>query len=275
MRLCDLQVKSEHVQKDTDESVLPHMLSRDRCHVEEGNTSDESRYLNMDSDSEDRDSSSSSSSSSDDHTELLRISAEPRSLCQAPCWSYNRNRLLRIMALATCFERHDLRHLEPLLQLVWAYLDMKPVWQVETNSGGWIDCDDVVQRSIHDAQSRGEAILMVHAATWNYTINLNDLTQTNTSTQRVRKLRCCDPFSSEYIMATAPAALGPRWQFQCGHGWADCESDFHRRLEAAREGHEQTFTCLGPAGFELLIDMQALTQTNTGTGRVRQLRRLS
>lgn len=193
-----------------------------------------------------------------------------------PCPSYRTNRLLRVLALGTCFVEHNARHLDGILRLAWSFLDAAPIWQVENNSGGWIDCDDCTHLAIREAQSLGQQQLRVRSATWCYDVNLILMTQTNLTTNRVRQIRCRDPFVALASKSASPAerCSGPKWQFQCGHGWADCDAEVQKLLEAAKEKGEQTMTIQGPAGFELQMDIEALTQTNMQTGRVRQLRRL-
>jgi len=191
------------------------------------------------------------------------------------CPSYNMNRLLRVVALSSAFKHHNLRHLEGLMRHTWSFLEQMPVWQFESNDGNWIDCEVDVQKALHETRSLGRHECTVRAATWCYSYNLSDLQQLNLSTRRSRRIRCRDPFCSAPVMPTRSATLlsGPQWQFQCGHGWADCHSSLQVLLEAAWESEQRTLMVPGPAGFMLEVDLQKMTQTNSETGRVRQLRR--
>jgi hypothetical protein len=192
----------------------------------------------------------------------------------ALCPSYNANRLLYVAALGDVFKQYGLMHLQGILINAWSFLEEAPVWQFESNDGGWSDCEVDVQKALREAQSHGWQECIVRAANWCYSYNLHELQQVNLSTQRSRGIRCRDPFCSTVMMAShTKQSSGRKWQFQCGHGWADCDSSLQMLLEAARTREELTLTVPGPAGFILEVDLQQMTQTNTETGRIRHLRR--
>lgn len=202
------------------------------------------------------------------------VHAEHTTICQSNlCPTYHMNRLLRIVALSDIFKRHGLWHLEGLLKNTWSFLEEAPIWQFECNDGRWADCEVDVQKVLQEAWALRQHTCTVRAETWCYSYNMIELLQLNLSTGRARRIRCHDPFCSTLGTPRQTDTSEPKWQFQCGHGWANCDANMQVLLEGARQNEQETLTVPGPAGFMLQVDLQNLTQTNTQTGRVRQLRR--
>lgn len=189
------------------------------------------------------------------------------------CASYNTNRLLRMLAVKAFFEEGGLGHFEGLLRSTWHFLDVPLVWQVEQNDGSWMDCSEDTQRALRLARDADQTEVMISSHTWCYQVDLLAMTQTNMSTRRSRQLRCQDPYCCIPSVPRRPKDSGPKWQFQSGHGWADCDHKVCALLEGAWQRGEEIITCSGPFGFTLFLDLRSMTQTNASTGRVRQLRR--
>lgn len=213
---------------------------------------------------------------------------------------YRTNRLLRVMAVRAAFDhlssgQSSLTNanastntllIRAMMQETFRFLDAPLVWQVEMAEDRWADCDPLTATRLNELLASGETSVRIRARAWSYELDLTEMTQTNLSTNRTRRLRILDPYeplsvpSSEWAVAEGGSVsgtstiIGPRWQFQTGHGWADCDGVVRKLLEQA-EAAGQTSVEFESRGFSYVLDLQRLTQTNTSTGRVRNLRRLA
>jgi len=199
-----------------------------------------------------------------------QLPQEAETLC------YNSNRLLRVLAVRDIFAKPPLDQfsLEVLMRRTWIYLDQPLVWQVESGTNAWIDFDDDAQHSLKRAAAASEATTLIRGGNWMYHIDLLAMTQTNLSSNRVRKIWQRDPYMLSCRPGLPTQELNlrlPLWQFQTGHGWSDCNDQVRQALETAHLGGEST-VLLPYLGYEL--NLQAMTQTNLLTGRKRQLRKL-
>lgn len=196
--------------------------------------------------------------------------AEPPSVVCA----FERDRLLRAMALGATMVERELGHHAGLRRCIWRFLDMPMVWQFEGDNG-WIDCDASTQDALREALSSGANEVTLRVRSWAYKYDLVSRVQVNQSTHKMRRLRRRNPWDPE----TAPARrqrrdpLWPRWQFSTGFGWADCDHETQTLLREA-EARGLTEVHREIRGFDYVLDLQANTQTNSLTGRTRRLQRL-
>jgi len=179
---------------------------------------------------------------------------------------FARDRRTRVRAVQALFAAMRAEAFGGVKRLVWAFLDEPRVWQFLADAG-WTSCDDAVQDALNDAEKRGLGQVEISTSVWTHQYCLEDMSQTNVQTGRCRLLRRVSPW--------APVLSVSRWQYSTRFGWSDCDLEMHGLLAEALAEAE----ALGEAvvrrtvrGAEYDFDLQALTQANVHTGRVRALR---
>jgi len=196
------------------------------------------------------------------------------------CSTFRTDRLLRVLAVQLTFERSGLGAFDELKLLVWRYLDQPILWQFQANSG-WQDCDAVTQRTLQEADAQQVSVVTLRVRNWEYEYSIVAMTQTNRSSRKTRLLRRMNPYA---LNCALPGALEgavvqpadpplPLWQFSTGFGWSDFDDDIQGLLREA-EARGDAVVSIPMREWDYEIDLVNGTQTNNGTGRVRNLRRL-
>merc|ERR1719356_181823 len=176
------------------------------------------------------------------------------------------DRRTRVRAVQALFTAMRADALDGVKRLVWVFLDEPLVWQFLADSG-WISCDGAVQHVLNDAERRGLGQVEISTRAWTHRYCLEGMSQTNVKTGKDRLLRRVSPW--------APALSMPRWQYSVRSGWSDCDLEMQGLLaEALAEAEAQGEAIVRRTvrGTEYDFDLQALTQANVHTGRVRALR---
>merc|ERR1712054_54320 len=161
------------------------------------------------------------------------------------------------------------------MRRTWAFLDEPLIWQVESGADAWMDFNEDAQGSLTCAAAAGDETLLIRGGNWMYDIDLVAMTQTNLSSRKVRRIRCRDPYiriRRPSSPSHQPVLTRPTWQFRTGHGWANCKEEIQQVLETAYANGD-TLVLLSALGYEM--DLLGMTQTNTLSGRQRQLQRLA
>ena len=129
-------------------------------------------------------------------------------------------------------------------------------WEVETDAGWRAYTGESAQ--LLSAAKTGTVRFAQRGQ--QYTVDLLALTQTNTVTGKVRRIRRAEP------------PIDGGWLVETDSGWQayDAASSAALSREAGGGGGNVQLTM---HGFKYSVDVVALTQTNTTTGKVRRVRR--